>query len=126
MPADSPRPLNPRQQRFVELVAGGMPAGRAYEAAGFKARGKGADECACQLLKKTQVAKVLAEIRRQQSKDGFLTREDIRKKRWEMVNDPKVGELTKARLLADEAKMMGYDEPEKSEDKLVIEFVKNW
>lgn len=105
--------LKPRQQRFVELVASGRPAGRAYEEAGYSARGNVADSCAERLMRKDEIVAALAEIRAKQEHDGFLTRKDIRRMRWEMVNDPETPAAVKAKLLADEAKMMGYDEPER-------------
>tara|TARA_B110000305_G_scaffold78432_1_gene88228 strand:+ start:243 stop:443 length:201 start_codon:yes stop_codon:yes gene_type:complete len=42
--------LNDRQIKFVELVFQGHPAGRAYEKAGYKAKGKIADANASRLL----------------------------------------------------------------------------
>lgn len=54
-PATSPKPLTPRELRFVEAYVGGMPAGRAYEAAGYKARGDSADSNALRLLGKEKV-----------------------------------------------------------------------
>lgn len=52
--------LSVRQQRFVDLVLSGIPAGRAYEQAGYKARGNAAETCAARLLRNAQVAAAVA------------------------------------------------------------------
>lgn len=55
--------LNARQRRFVEGVASGMAAGRAYEAAGYRATGDTADQAASRLLSRNvKVATALAEV----------------------------------------------------------------
>jgi hypothetical protein len=54
--------LNPRQRRFVELVATGMAAGRAYEQAGYSARGDKADQSASRLSRNAKVCEALAEV----------------------------------------------------------------
>jgi phage terminase small subunit len=54
--------LTARQRRFVESVAAGMPAGRAYEAAGYKPRGDAADASASRTLGYAKVKAALAEV----------------------------------------------------------------
>jgi phage terminase small subunit len=54
--------LTAQQRRFVEGRAAGMPAGRAYEAAGYRAKGRAADAAASRLLAKTNVSAALAEV----------------------------------------------------------------
>ena len=53
--------LSPREAAFVEALLSGkdgkpMPAGRAYEAAGYKARGASADSLASKMLRKDKVS----------------------------------------------------------------------
>lgn len=54
--------LNSRQQRFVELYTSGMAAGRAYEEAGYQARGNTADVMGSKLLRNAKVAAAIAEV----------------------------------------------------------------
>jgi phage terminase small subunit len=55
--------LTAQQRRFVERVAAGMPAGRAYEAAGYRAKGPVADSHASRLLARNgKVKAALAEV----------------------------------------------------------------
>ncbi len=56
---NEPVELNPRHERFVSLVAAGMPAGRAYEQAGFASRGNAADVGASKLVRNPKVARAL-------------------------------------------------------------------
>jgi len=56
--------LNQRQRRFADLVLEGHAQGRAYELAGYKARGDSADVNASRLLGNARVAAYLAERRR--------------------------------------------------------------
>ncbi|MEM1085030.1 MAG: terminase small subunit [Verrucomicrobiota bacterium] len=51
--------LNDRQHRFVTLVASGVPAGRAYEQAGYKSRGNAADVGGSKLVRNPKVAEAL-------------------------------------------------------------------
>ncbi|SHI59654.1 Terminase small subunit [Rubritalea squalenifaciens DSM 18772] len=104
--------VNVRQARFVELYLSGMAAGRAYEEAGYESRGEAAVSAASKLLKQEKVMEHLQRLRREQEKDGYLTRQEIRRIRHEMVNDPDVSDSVKRGLLVDEARMMGYNEPE--------------
>lgn len=55
--------LNDRQRMFAELVVSGMPAGRAYEQAGYKSRGAAADVNASKLIRNPKVSKFMAELR---------------------------------------------------------------
>lgn len=51
--------LNPRQQRFVELYTSGMPAGRAYEEAGYASRGGTADADASKMVRNPKVSRAI-------------------------------------------------------------------
>lgn len=55
--------LSPMQKLFVERLLAGMPAGRAYEAAGYAARGSSADSCASKLLRNDKVHAYVQQLR---------------------------------------------------------------
>lgn len=62
--------LSPREAAFVEALLSGkdgkpMPAGRAYEAAGYRARGASADSLASKLLRKNKVSTEIKKRRRE-------------------------------------------------------------
>jgi len=42
--------MNPKQRKFCKLYLQGIPAGRAYEQAGYEQRGDNADKSACRML----------------------------------------------------------------------------
>lgn len=60
--------MNPRQRKFVEIyfsgIAKGLSAGRAYEEAGYTARGAAADSSAHKLLKNAEIAAYLKELQK--------------------------------------------------------------
>ncbi|WP_265594732.1 terminase small subunit [Haloferula sp. BvORR071] len=57
-----PRPLNPRQEKFAQLVAQGLPASQAYVEAGYSKQQPDATANGCLLLKTPRVAARVAEI----------------------------------------------------------------
>lgn len=68
------KPLNDRQRRVAELVVSGRPGGRAYEEAGYSARGNNADAEASKLLKQPQMVAYMETLRaeaRQRAKMGL-------------------------------------------------------
>lgn len=67
--------LKPRQQRFVELYVSGVPAGRAYEQAGYASRGGAADAEASRLVRNPKVAEVIRREREQARDKTLLTRD---------------------------------------------------
>ena len=66
-----------RQRRFAELVVEGVPAGRAYEQAGYKARGASADVEASKSLRKPKVAKLVEELREEARKSAAISRDEL-------------------------------------------------
>lgn len=74
----APTITNPRRLRFAMLVAGGVPAGRAYEQAGFTQRGARADSAGARLR---HLPDVVAMIRHEQRR----TAEANRLERWQLV-----------------------------------------
>lgn len=67
--------LNSRQALFVEAYLSGMPAGRAYEKAGYKVRGNTADVQASQLLRNPKVARAVAAGKKENRELAKMTRE---------------------------------------------------
>ena len=63
------RGLNPRQQQFVSLYTSGIPAGRAYEQAGYASRGNTAEVGASKLVRNAKVAQAI-ERERNASRDA--------------------------------------------------------
>jgi phage terminase small subunit len=55
--------LSAQQKRFADGVLSGLPAGRAYEAAGYKSRGDTADSAASQLLRNIKVSEYIENIK---------------------------------------------------------------
>lgn len=67
--------LNPRQRRFVEGIARGLPSRQAYIEAGYAARDGAADACASRTLKTAKVAAALKEI--QEASPAIATAQDL-------------------------------------------------
>ena len=76
-PKQAERPINDRMRRVCELVVSGHPAGRAYELAGYTARGDDADVSASKLLRVPKVAAYLAMLREAASKNANYSRDDL-------------------------------------------------
>lgn len=60
---DKIKPLKARQERFAQLVAQGIPLGRAYEEAGYRSRGHSAYVNSASLFQHPDVKARVAEIR---------------------------------------------------------------
>lgn len=76
--------LSIRETAFIEALLSGndgkpMPAGRAYERAGYKARGASADSLASKMLRKDKVAAKIKERRREMA-------EACQIEKWQLVD----------------------------------------
>jgi hypothetical protein len=71
------RPLNDRMRRVCELVVQGVPAGRAYEQAGYTSRGDSADQAASKLLGTVKVSAYLQTLRDAAIKDAAYDRDNL-------------------------------------------------
>lgn len=140
------RPLNDRMRRFGELVAGGMAAGRAYEEAGYVASGVVADAAASRLLTNVKVDAFVKELRLKSAETCEMTRIDlvqmlvdvIKSKPSDASLDNPLCELSmgahgpyatfppKPRYVERLCKMLGWDEPDKLEAKILVEVIKKW
>lgn len=68
------RPLSAQQKKFCELYVSGRPAGRAYEEAGYKAKGAKADESASRALSRNaKVIEYVAELRAEVKSTAIMT-----------------------------------------------------
>jgi hypothetical protein len=90
--------LNPRQRKFAELAATGIPAGRAYEQAGYNAKSAlVADSAAARLSANVKVAAYVREIRaaaaEQGKDDAILTIREKREYLARVVRTP-IGDVT--------------------------------
>lgn len=90
----SERPLNDRMRKVCELVVQGIPAGRAYEQAGYMARGDTADQAASRLLGTVKVAAYLDVLRKAASERAEFGRDDLVSFLVEVIKTPvsKVGQ----------------------------------
>lgn len=129
-------PLNTRQLNFAQNIASGLTAGRAYEQAGYSARGNGADVNGCKLLKRADVAAEVERLRKQSAEDCRWTRKRGLDFLCDVLETP-IGKINADHVLAQEhqaatlrvgerlkmpakidafrelAKMLGWYEPEK-------------
>ena len=87
------RPINDRMRRVCELVVQGKPAGRAYEMAGYSARGDIANRAASRLLQHPRVAEYLAMLQAEASRKAEFTRDDLVGYLVQVLKTP-VGEVT--------------------------------
>lgn len=113
------KPLSSRQKSFAELVVSGRPVGRAYEEAGYKARGASADAASSKLLRKKEVVKYMENLREITRSERVKTALEVKEGLSRLLNEAE-GERDYAgyvSLAARLAKMEGFDEPEKHELK---------
>lgn len=100
----SDRGLNDRMRRVCELVVAGKPAGRAYELAGYAARGDAADVNASKLLRTPKVAEYLQKLRDEASVVAEYTRDDLVGFLVEVIKTP-VGNIGEKSPLAQKVKV---------------------
>jgi hypothetical protein len=98
------RPISDRMRRLCELVVAGHPAGRAYELAGYGARGSVADTNASETLRIPKVAAYLATLREAASKRAEFTRDDLVGYLVEVIKTP-VGQVGQDSRLAHRVKV---------------------
>jgi hypothetical protein len=135
--------ISDRHRQFAELVSQGVPAGRAYEKAGFKARGASADTEASKTLRNPKVAKRLQSLRQEAAARATITRDDaivmlaaiLRAKPSEASLDNPLCELRmnrgipyavfpdKARCLERLAKMLAWDDFQSVREPMKIHVV---
>lgn len=113
--------LNDRQRRFAELVVEGLPAGRAYEQAGYSARGASADNNASRLLGNARVSEYLSNLRKEAMEASKMTRESKLEMLYRIATEQeKTNPRAAIAAIAEENRMTGGYEPEKQESDLII------
>jgi len=100
----SNRPINDRMRRVCELVVQGHPAGRAYELAGYQARGDSADQAASRLLGTVKVAAYIETLRAAASRKAEFSRDDLVQFLVEVIKTP-VSEVGEGSRLAQKVKV---------------------
>jgi len=120
-PLDTLKPLNPRQERFAQLVASGTPATRAYGEAGYSTKGRNAEACAARLLHENAgVAAKVTSLRAKVSEEGdqaaLLTLEQTRAMLKKMAEDEESPTPHRVQALALDAKLGNF-----APEKLTIE-----
>lgn len=135
LPSESMKALSDRRRRFAEFLVQGLAAGRAYEQAGFKARGNSAEVEAGKLAKNPDVAAYVAELRAKASESAGMTAEQMIADCVRILQSPpsaasmdnplceirmsKVGPFaafpSKIAVMERLAKMLGFDKPQKVE-----------
>ena len=65
--------MNPRQKKFVKLWMSGIPAGRAYEQAGYEMTGDAADMAASRLIRNDKVKKYIDKMNEKTEKATILS-----------------------------------------------------
>lgn len=115
------KPLNDRQRRFAELVVSGRPAGRAYEEAGYDARGNVADSAAERLLRNVGVQAYLVELRAPQRAAAVLSRQKKREILAEIATGAIKGTTAdRYRAIQIDNAMTGDNEPVKIEGEITL------
>lgn len=84
--------LNPRQKAFADLVIVGTPAGRAWEQAGYHARGNAAEVQACRALKNPKVKAYIKAERARLQEAGEFERSNLVDYLVKVIRTP-VGQL---------------------------------
>jgi len=113
--------MNARHRKFAKLYLNGMPMGRAYEKAGYEARGDAANKCASRLLKTADVIKYMDKINEKDDKATILS-VSARKElltRIALANEEE-RPSDAIRATAELSKMDGSYEPEKREESVNI------
>ena len=98
------RPISDRMRRVCELVVQGHPAGRAYELAGYSARGDSADQAASRMLGTIKVKAHLDALRAAAAKKAEFSRDDLVAFLVEVIKTP-VSEVGEGSRLAQRVKV---------------------
>lgn len=100
----SERPITDRMRSVCQHVMSGMPAGRAYERAGYAARGDAADVAASKLLRIPKVAEYLEMLRADAAKKAEFERDDLVRFLVDVIKTP-VSEVGQGSRLAQKVKV---------------------
>ena len=109
--------MNPRQAKFAKLYLSGIPAGRAYEQAGYASKGDTADVCGCQLLRSPKVSAYITTMSKKTEAKTVKTVLERKEMLSRIMDKCEYGEnFTDAiRASSELCKMDGGYEPERQE-----------
>lgn len=107
--------LSNQQIVFCQHVVNGIPAGRAYEKAGYRATGNSADAAASRLLRKDKVILLIESMRIESKSEAVKTAQEVKEGISRLLDSAEsqedyTGFVSLATRLA---KMDGHDEPER-------------
>ena len=109
--------MNPKQRKFCKLYLQGIPAGRAYEQAGYEQRGDNADKSACRMLASNGEIKEYISTMNEKTDSSTIKTVTERKEMLSRIMDREEGESPSdaIRASAELSKMDGAYEPERQE-----------
>ncbi len=93
--------VSEQQRRFCELLMISMPAGRAYERAGYVAKGDAADAAASRLLGNAKVAAYLERLRAEAAEKAGMDRDGLVQYLVDVLKTP-VGKIDANHVLCQE------------------------
>jgi phage terminase small subunit len=108
------KPLSVRQERFAEFVASGKPATVAYEMAGY-AGGRNAEANACRLMDNDGVKALIAKLRKPQTEDAELNKEEKLRILAGIARDRGQKTVDRVRAIDSHSKHVGDFEPDRME-----------
>ena len=113
--------MNQRQKKFADLYLQGLPAGRAYEQAGYEMTGDAADMAASRLIRNDKVKEYIAKMNEKADKSTILSITE-RKEMLSRIAARTEGESPQdaIRAMAELSKMDGAYEPKKHETQTRI------
>jgi len=113
--------LSPTQRKFAEIYASGRPAGRAYEEAGYSAKGASADSAGSKLLRNDKVSEYVESLKSSATSSTILTILERKEILTEITNgNKKVDPNASRQAIAELNKMDGGYEPERHEVEFII------
>ena len=109
--------MNPRQAKFAKLYLSGIPAGRAYEQAGYASTGNAADVCGFKLLRNAKVRDYITTMSKKTEAKTIKTVIERKEMLSRIMDKCEYGEnFTDAiRASSELCKMDGGYEPERQE-----------
>jgi len=108
--------MNPRQKKFVKLYLSGIPAGRAYEKAGYESTGGASEAAASRMLRSAKVRDHIKTMNEKTDDETVATLKERKQTMTEIMRNTKHESPQDAiRASAELSKMDGGYEPEKHE-----------
>jgi phage terminase small subunit len=109
------KPLNVRQERFAELVAGGMTGTEAYIQAGYKVTEVVARTNAARMLSNAGIKAKIAALRKPVTRKTMLSRDRKREILYQIAESSKEKAVDRIRAMEVDARIAGHFEPDRTE-----------